>query len=153
MTGSSLVLTALLVRDYDEALAYFTVALGFELREDTRLPGGKRWVVVGPRGGGGLLLAQAATDRQRALIGGQGGGRVFLFLETDDFAHDHAQFTDRGVRFVEPPRREPYGQVAVFEDLYGNRWDLIEPAASRSIGEGAGPARPALRQAQDGTGL
>ncbi len=118
---------AFLVRDYDKAIAWFTRALGFTLVEDTDLGGGKRWVLVElPGGGTRLLLARAATPEQTALIGKQGGGRVFLFLETDDFARDHAAFVDRGVRFVEAPRHESYGTVAVFEDLYGNRWDLIE---------------------------
>lgn len=123
-----LLLTTLLVRDYDEAIAFFTGKLGFALREDTPLSPTKRWVVVAPPGGtaAGLLLARADGDRQAARIGDQTGGRVFLFLETDDFARDHAAFTARGVHFVEPPRVEAYGTVAVFEDLYGNRWDLIE---------------------------
>jgi catechol 2,3-dioxygenase-like lactoylglutathione lyase family enzyme len=122
-------LTALLVRDYDEAIAFYVGKLGFELCEDTRLSADKRWVVVAPPGGGaGLLLARAANDRQIAAIGEQSGGRVFLFLETDDFVRDHAAYVERGVSFVEPPRREAYGTVAVFEDLYGNRWDLIEHA-------------------------
>lgn len=118
-----------LVRDYDEAIAYFTGRLGFELREDTPLGGGKRWVRVVPRGGGtGLLLARAATPEQAAAVGRQGGGRVFLFLETDDFARDHAAMRAAGVGFEEAPRREAYGTVAVFRDLYGNKWDLIQPA-------------------------
>jgi catechol 2,3-dioxygenase-like lactoylglutathione lyase family enzyme len=121
---------ALLVRDYDEAIAFFVDALGFQLLEDTPLGAEKRWVRVAPAGGKGaaLLLARAATAEQRAQIGNQAGGRVFLFLETDDVARDHAALQVRGVRFLEPPRRESYGTVAVFEDLYGNRWDLIEPA-------------------------
>lgn len=121
---------ALLVRDYDEAIAFFVDALGFQLLEDTPLGPEKRWVRVAPAGGKGaaLLLARAATAGQRAQIGNQAGGRVFLFLETDDVARDHAAMQQRGVRFLEAPRRESYGTVAVFEDLYGNRWDLIEPA-------------------------
>lgn len=121
---------ALLVRDYDEAIAFFVETLGFELLEDTSLGPEKRWVRVAPAGGKGaaLLLAQAATAEQQAQIGNQAGGRVFLFLETDDFARDHARMLAHGVRFLEAPRREGYGIVAVFEDLYGNRWDLIEPA-------------------------
>ncbi|AZO78895.1 hypothetical protein BLM15_15640 [Bosea sp. Tri-49] len=121
---------ALLVRDYDEAIAFFVDALGFELLEDTPLGAEKRWVKVAPAGGKGaaLLLARAASAEQRSQIGSQAGGRVFLFLETEDFARDHARMLARGVRFLEMPRRESYGIVAVFEDLYGNRWDLIEPA-------------------------
>lgn len=121
-------LTALLVDGYDAAIDFYVGLLGFTLREDTPLPGGKRWVVVAPPGGSaGLLLARAADERQRRAIGDQSGGRVFLFLETDDFDRDHAVYTRRGVRFVEAPRHEPYGTVAVFEDPYGNRWDLIQP--------------------------
>ncbi len=118
---------ALLVADYDAAIAWFTTSLGFTLREDSPRQHGKRWVRVGPAGGGSeLLLARAANDEQRAAIGRHAGGRVGLFLHTDDFARDHADFTARGVRFIEPPRHETYGTVAVFEDLHGNRWDLIE---------------------------
>jgi catechol 2,3-dioxygenase-like lactoylglutathione lyase family enzyme len=123
----NLSLTALLVRDYDEAIAFYVGKLGFELREDSPLTADKRWVVVGPAGSGhGLLLARAVDERQLHAVGDQSGGRVFLFLETDDIARDHAAYTDRGVHFVQPPRHEPYGTVAVFEDVYGNRWDLIE---------------------------
>ena len=121
-------LTALLVDEYDTAIDFFVGKLGFKLRDDIALTEGKRWVVVAPHGAvSGLLLARAVGDRQREAIGDQSGGRVFLFLETDDFARDHLAYTQRGIRFVEPPRQEPYGIVAVFEDLYGNRWDLIEP--------------------------
>lgn len=121
-------LTALVVDEYDTALSFFVGKLGFEVREDTQLGDGKRWLVVAPHGwASGLLLARAVGDRQRNAIGDQSGGRVFLFLETDDFARDHLAYTQQGVHFVEPPRHEPYGIVAVFEDLYGNRWDLIEP--------------------------
>jgi catechol 2,3-dioxygenase-like lactoylglutathione lyase family enzyme len=121
-------LTALLVRDYDEAIGFYVGKLGFVLAEDTDMGGGKRWVVVRPQGSeAGLLLAQA-TGGQAAQIGDQAGGRVFLFLETDDFDRDHAAWTAAGVSFLEAPRREAYGTVAVFEDLYGNRWDLIQPA-------------------------
>ena len=117
-----------LVRDYDEAIAYLSQTLGFTIFSDTHLGGGKRWVLAGPPGEGvRLLLAKAATPEQAAHIGKQGGGRVFLFLETDDFARDHTLFKSRGVKFIEEPRHEPFGTVAVFEDLYGNRWDLIEP--------------------------
>lgn len=123
-----LALTALLVADYDPAITFFTDALGWDLAQDVDQGAGKRWVVVAPSGGPGLLLARAADEGQRAMIGNQGGGRVFLFLETDDFARDHARMTAAGVRFLEEPRREPYGTVAVFEDVSGNRWDLIERA-------------------------
>lgn len=123
-------LVTVVVDDYDRATAFYCDALGFQLVEDTPIGGGKRWVVVGPSGNRGtaLLLAQAADDAQRSRIGNQTGGRVFLFLHTEDFATDHARMTAAGVRFIEPPRREPYGTVAVFEDLYGNRWDLLERA-------------------------
>jgi catechol 2,3-dioxygenase-like lactoylglutathione lyase family enzyme len=119
---------SLLVRDYDEAIAFFVGALGFDLSEDTDMGGGKRWVRVTPQGGQtSLLLAKATTDEQRAAIGRQAGGRVWLFLETDDLMRDHAAWTAAGVRFREAPRHETYGKVVVFEDLYGNAWDLIEP--------------------------
>ncbi len=123
-------LITLLVRDYDEALAYYTEQLGFEAVEDSDLGGGKRWVVVRPPGATEtcLLLARAATPDQASHIGAQGGGRVFLFLYSDDFQRDHRRLKSRGVRFLETPREEPYGTVAVFEDLYGNRWDLLQPA-------------------------
>lgn len=118
---------AFLVRDYDEAIAWFTEKLDFTLVEDTPLNAEKRWVVVAPADGGtALLLARAATMAQEARVGDQTGGRVFLFLETDDFRRDHAAMAVRGVRFREAPREESYGTVAVFEDLYGNAWDLIE---------------------------
>jgi catechol 2,3-dioxygenase-like lactoylglutathione lyase family enzyme len=121
-------LTAVLVRDYDEAIGFYVGKLGFTLTADTDQGGGKRWVVVTPSGGGaGLLLAKGVTPEQTALVGDQGGGRVMLFLQTDDFAGDHARMEAAGVRFREAPRHEPYGTVAVFEDLYGNSWDLIEP--------------------------
>jgi catechol 2,3-dioxygenase-like lactoylglutathione lyase family enzyme len=123
-----LTLTALLVCDYDEAIAFYVGKLGFTLSADTDQGGGKRWVVVTPGADGpGLLLAKAAGQDQAARIGDQTGGRVFMFLETDDFARDHARMAAAGVHFLEAPRHEPYGVVAVFEDLYGNRWDLIEP--------------------------
>ena len=124
-----LALVSLLVRDYDEALGFYVDRLGFALAEDTPLGAGKRWVVVRPSGASesGLLLAKASGERQLAAVGEQGGGRVLLFLHTDDFQRDHARFSAQGVRFLEPPRTEAYGVVAVFEDLYGNRWDLIEP--------------------------
>ncbi|GGW26388.1 VOC family protein [Streptomyces xantholiticus] len=123
-------LVTLLVRDYDEAIAFYTDALGFELVEDSDRGDGSRWVVVRPSGsapGTGLLLARAKDDDQRAGVGDQTGGRVGFFLHTDDFARDHARMTSAGVRFLEEPRHEAYGSVAVFEDLYGNRWDLLEP--------------------------
>jgi catechol 2,3-dioxygenase-like lactoylglutathione lyase family enzyme len=120
---------ALLVPDYDEAIAYFTGTLDFELVEDTPLTAEKRWVRVRPPGSSGtaFLLARAATDEQRAAIGRQGAGRVWLFLHTDDVEADHARLAARGVAFDGPPRHETYGEVAVFTDRYGNRWDLIEP--------------------------
>lgn len=121
-------LIALTVRDYDEALAFYVDRLGFEPVEDTDMGGGKRWVRVRPPGATGteLLLAKAIGDEQLASVGKQAGGRVFLFLETDDFWRDHRALVARGVRFVREPKEEPYGIVAVFEDLYGNRFDLIE---------------------------
>ena len=122
---------AFLVRDHDEAIAFFTGALGFSLLEDTPLGGGKRWVRVAPPGGGcALLLARATGEEQLAVVGRQAGGRVFLFLETADFDQDHAALRSRGVRFLEEPRVEPYGKVAVFVDLYGNKWDLLEPRSA-----------------------
>ncbi len=120
---------SLLVREYDEAIAFYVGILGFNLSEDTDMGGGKRWVTVTPAGGEtALLLARATTAEQRARIGDQAGGRVWLFLETDDLMRDHAAWLAAGVRFRETPRHEPYGKVVVFEDLYGNAWDLIEPA-------------------------
>jgi len=128
--NQSIAKLALVVRDYDAAIAWFSRCLGFELAEDIDMGGGKRWVVMRPPGerGAALLLARAVAAGQEAAIGNQSGGRVFLFLETDDFDRDHARMTREGVRFMEAPRHEPYGTVAVFEDLCGNRWDLIEPA-------------------------
>lgn len=121
---------ALVVRDYDEAIAFYIGTLGFELIEDTCRPEqDKRWVVVAPPGGGtSLLLARASTPEQARFVGDQAGGRVFLFLRTDDFQRDYQRYLAAGVRFVRPPSVEPYGTVAVFEDLYGTRWDLIEYA-------------------------
>ncbi len=129
----SLAHIALIVRDYDEAIAWFTGVLGFTLVEDTYQPKqSKRWVLVAPPGAGEnaatLLLARAATPEQAAFIGNQAGGRVFLFLRTDDFWRDYHDLTAKGVRFVRPPAEQPYGKVAVFEDLYGNLWDLVQPA-------------------------
>jgi catechol 2,3-dioxygenase-like lactoylglutathione lyase family enzyme len=128
-------LFAITVRDYDEAIAFYTTKLGFELLEDTPLEDGKRWVRVRPRGGDGtaILLARAVNDDQRASVGKQTGGRVFVFLETDDLARDHEMLVARGVRFVRPPKEEPYGKVAVFEDLYGNLFDLIEPSSRSTV--------------------
>lgn len=122
----------LVVREYEEAIAFYRDRLGFSLVEDVALGDGKRWVVVAPPGAEGcrLLLARAADDIQVGRIGDQTGGRVGFFLETDDFARDHAAYVAAGVQFLEPPRQEQYGTVAVFEDLYGNRWDLIERAQS-----------------------
>lgn len=122
-------IVTLVVRDYDEAIQYFTQKLGFALLEDAPREGDKRWVVVAPptSQGAGLLLARAATPKQEACVGRQTGGRVFLFLHTDDFAADYQAMQARGVRFVEAPRNEAYGTVVVFEDLYGNRWDLLQP--------------------------
>ena len=119
---------ALVVREYDEAITYFTNVLGFALVEDTPLGNGKRWVLVRPRSSGStsLLLAKAANPEQASHIGNQTGGRVFLFLHTDDFWRDYQQMKGRGVNFREQPRQETYGTVAVFEDLYRNRWDLLQ---------------------------
>lgn len=122
-------LATVLVADYDEAIAWYTRALGFVLREDTALGDGKRWVVVAPAGDAGcaLLLARASDAAQQARVGDQAGGRVAFFLETGDLARDHAAMQARGVEFLEAPRHESYATVAVFRDLYGNRWDLLEP--------------------------
>ncbi|MBL0446389.1 VOC family protein [Aeromonas veronii] len=126
----------LLVADYDQAIRFFTEGLGFVLLEDTRLdePGkpGKRWVRVAPKGASGsaLLLAQAANAQQQAAIGQQGGGRVLLFLETTDFWGDYQRMQAYGVHFCELPRDEPYGTVVVFEDISGNRWDLLQRTAA-----------------------
>ncbi|MFG2981218.1 VOC family protein [Streptomyces sp. NPDC048258] len=127
---SHIALTALVVHDYDEAIDFYTRALGFDLAEDTERPDGSRWVVVRPPGAEetALLLARAKDEAQRSRVGDQTGGRVGFFLHTDDFARDHARMTAEGVRFLEEPRHEAYGSVAVFEDLYGNRWDLLQPA-------------------------
>ncbi len=121
---------AVLVRDYDEAIAFYTGVLGFTLLQDTRLSEDKRWVRVAPPGPGttSLLLARARKPDELAAVGNQGGGRVWLFLHTDDFVRDHAAMKAKGVSFMEEPREEAYGRVAVFSDLYGNRWDLIQPA-------------------------
>ncbi len=120
---------SLLVRDYDEAISFFTGKLRFRLVEDTPLGAGVRWVLIEAPGPGPtrLLLARAKNREELAAVGRQAGGRVFLFLNTDDFARDHREMVARGVRFAEEPRDEAYGTVAVFEDLYGNKWDLIMP--------------------------
>jgi catechol 2,3-dioxygenase-like lactoylglutathione lyase family enzyme len=126
MKGSLSAIT-LLVPSYDEAIAYFTETIGFELRCDQDLGNGKRWVQVAPVGSTTcLLLARAVTPEQSACIGRQGGGRVFLFLHSSDFWKDYERMRSAGVFFEETPRHEPYGWVAVFRDLYGNRWDLLE---------------------------
>jgi catechol 2,3-dioxygenase-like lactoylglutathione lyase family enzyme len=135
--SQSIATIALVVRDYDQAIAWFTRCLDFELASDIDMGGGKRWVVVRPRAdvregvregvrGAALLLAKAVDAVQVSAIGAQAGGRVFLFLETDDFVREHARMVREGVKFVEQPRSEVYGMVAVFEDVCGNRWDLIE---------------------------
>jgi catechol 2,3-dioxygenase-like lactoylglutathione lyase family enzyme len=120
----------LVVREYDEAIAFFTHQLGFQLLEDTAMNDGKRWVVVAPNGSPSLrlLLARAATPDEIRSIGNQTGGRVFLFLHTDNFWNDYRNMQSRGVRFLESPREESYGTVAVFEDLYCNKWDLLMPS-------------------------
>ena len=120
---------ALLVADYDEAIAWYTRALGFELTEDTDMGGGKRWVLLAPPGSSEtrLLLAKAKGDEQASRIGNQTGGRVFLFLYTDDFKRDYEAFKSKGVVFIRGPEDQPHGTVAVFQDLYGNAWDLIQP--------------------------
>jgi len=127
--AQSLAHIALVVRDYDEAIAWFTTMLGFTLVADEHQPEqDKRWVLVAPPGSAGtsLLLARASTPEQAAFIGNQAGGRVFLFLRTDDFARDHAAMVAKGIVFLREPKAAPYGIVAVFEDLYGNRWDLVQ---------------------------
>jgi catechol 2,3-dioxygenase-like lactoylglutathione lyase family enzyme len=125
---------SVLVRDYDEAIAFYRGALRFRLVEDTPLGGGKRWVVLSPPGSRGtrILLARARNRAERAAVGRQAGGRVFLFLHTDDFRRDYRAMRSRGVRFREEPRREAYGTVAVFEDLCGNKWDLLMPRRARA---------------------
>ncbi|NTF85900.1 VOC family protein [Agrobacterium rhizogenes] len=127
----SLFLITVLVDDYDHAKTFYCDCLGFDCLADEPQPEGKRWVVVKPKGGEGaaLLLAQAADDGQRAAIGNQAGGRVGFFLKTDDFARDHAAMVAKGVLFLEEPRHEVYGTVAVFADPYGNTWDLIQPSS------------------------
>jgi catechol 2,3-dioxygenase-like lactoylglutathione lyase family enzyme len=120
---------ALVVKDYDEAINFYTGKLGFTLVEDTKLSEDKRWVLVAPPGAEecSLLLAKAANDQQMTSIGNQTGGRVFLFLFTDDFWIDYHKMLEKGINFIRPPKEEAYGMVAVFEDLYGNLWDLLQP--------------------------
>lgn len=129
-----LVQVALVVADYDEAIRFYTDVLGFQLVEDTPMSETKRWVVVKPKGEGifTLLLAKAANEEQKAIIGNQAGGRVFLFLHTDDFWRDYKNLVEKGVTFVRGPSEEEYGTVGVFKDLYGNLWDLIQPAKPAS---------------------
>lgn len=136
-------LVALVVRDYDQAIAFFTEKLDFRLVEDTQQPAeNKRWVVVAPpgspdRAGVGLLLSRARDESQMRAVGQQAAGRVFLFLQTDDFQRDYAKMLQRGITFVRSPKLENYGTVAVFEDLYGNLWDLIEFTPNSPISSGA----------------
>ncbi len=123
---------AILVDDYDKAIHFYTKKLGFELLEDTIMSETKRWVRVAPKGSNcGLLLAKAANDAQKSRIGNQTGGRVFLFLYTDDFWRDYHFYIENGIRFLGEPRHEDYGTVAVFEDMYGNLWDMIEPKSEK----------------------
>ena len=124
-----LVLLSLMVDEYDRAIDYYINTLGFQLMEDTTISETKRWVIIAPKGNGGahILLAKAANTDQELAIGNQSGGRVFLFLHTDNFDRDYIKFVSNGVHFVNSPRMEPYGKVGVFRDLYGNLWDLIEP--------------------------
>ena len=121
-------LVAFLAHDYDEATSFFVDKLGFSLVEDTDMGDGKRWVVVSSGGGASLLIAKADGEEQQASVGNQAGGRVGFFLTTDNFERDYTAWTERGVKFRELPRTEPFGVVAVFEDLYGAPWDLIQPA-------------------------
>lgn len=134
--NQQLVQISLLVHDYDEAIHYYTQILGFELLEDTHLSASKRWVVVKPKGtgnGGRILLAKASTNEQIKCIGNQTGGRVFLFLYTDNFIRDYDNYREKGVEFIRPVLQESYGTVSVFKDIYGNLWDLIEPPSSNRI--------------------
>ena len=125
---SRLGLVTFVAREYDEAIGFFVGKLDFELVEDTDMGDGKRWVVVAPDSGASLLIARAVTDAEKTSVGNQAGGRVAFFLNTDNFDRDHANWSARGVKFREQPRHEVYGTVAVFEDLYGAPWDLIQPA-------------------------
>jgi catechol 2,3-dioxygenase-like lactoylglutathione lyase family enzyme len=134
----SIGLVSLLVRNYEEALAFYVGTLGFSLIEDTPVPEqNKRWVVVAPPGAveSRLLLARASSPEQAAHVGNQTGGRVFLFLNTDNFDRDYASFKSKGVVFVREPSQQPYGTVAVFQDPFGNLWDLLQPAVRRQAGE------------------
>ena len=126
---------AIVVKDYDEAIQFYTQQLGFDLIEDTALSETKRWVLVAPPGSDGcrLLLAKAANGEQQSRVGNQTGGRVFLFLHTDDFWRDHSSYVAKGIKFVRQPVKEAYGTVAVFEDLYGNLWDLIGPGIQEAV--------------------
>ena len=135
MTKQRIAHIALVVDDYDDAIKFYTEKLNFNLIEDTPLSDSKRWVLVGPPGAKEccLLLAKAADDKQRASVGNQTGGRVFLFLYTDDFNRDYTQMREKGIRFVRLPKEEMYGRVAVFEDLYGNLWDLLQPSDGNSV--------------------
>ncbi len=132
MARRSLAAVTLVVADYDEAIAWYTQKLGLELAEDVALSGGKRWVTISAGDGSKLLLALASDDAQRTAVGNQTGGRVGFFLHTDHFARDHAAMLAAGVEFREEPRHEAYGSVAVFADLYGNLWDLIQPATPQT---------------------
>ena len=135
MSNRSLFLVAIVVDDYERPKSFYCGSLGFECLEDSPQAEGKRWLVVKPKGGEGaaLLLARADGSGQARAIGNQTGGRVGFFLRTDDFARDHSAYLAVGVSFLEAPRHEPYGVVAVFEDIYGTRWDLIQPAGSASM--------------------
>ena len=135
----SLAMVALVVREYDEAIQFFVGTLGFVLVEDSAVPDqGKRWVVVAPPGSSRsrLLLARASTPEQQSRVGNQTGGRVFLFLHTDNFWRDYESYRARGVVFVRDPKEEPYGTVAVFKDLYGNLWDLVQPRVPAAVFKG-----------------
>jgi catechol 2,3-dioxygenase-like lactoylglutathione lyase family enzyme len=127
---------ALVVKDYDEAIEFYTKKLHFDLIEDTVLDENKRWVLVAPKGSKEccLLLAKAANEHQATRIGNQAGGRVFLFLYTDNFERDYQNLLDQNIEIIRPPVVEPFGQVAVFADLYGNMWDLIEPSTENQLG-------------------
>lgn len=141
---------SLVVSDYDEAIEFYTQRLGFELLEDTPVEPGKRWVLVAPpnTAGTSILLARASNGDQLSRVGNQTGGRVFLFLHTDDFWRDYRALKSRGVAFVRDPNQEAFGTVAVFEDLYGNRWDLVQPAAARQAAEADGAHAPPLNRGQ-----